>query len=93
MRTTIKSRMSLKFGQIRPSIAGLAYCRVSCRVRGPAKNQCLHSFSVAIDIILSKFADNEEMHTILNKFEIWPDWTTDNRVSYPGVFKNTTLDL
>ena len=45
------------------------------------KNQCLHFFSVAIDLKLFKPADNEEMHTILDVFEFWPDWRTDNRVS------------
>ena len=29
------------------------------------KNQCLHIFAIAIDLILFKLADKEEMHNIL----------------------------
>ena len=39
------------------------------------KNQHLHFFSVDIDLILFKLADNEKMH-ILNVIQFWPDWTT-----------------
>ena len=40
-------------------------------------------FSVAIDLILFKLADREEIHNILDVFEFWPDWMTDYRVSCP----------
>ena len=36
-----------------------------------------------IDLILFKLADKEEMHTILDVFEVWPDLTTDNRETGP----------
>ena len=48
-----------------------------------SKNQCLHFFSVAINLILFKLTDKEEMNNILDVFEFWPDWTTDNRVTCP----------
>ena len=46
--------------------------------------------SVAIDLTLFKLADKEEMHNILDVFEFWPDWTTDNRgtcscLGYPKI--------
>ena len=44
---------------------------------GLLKNQCLNFFSVTIDSILSKLADNEEMHNILDEIEFRPDWTTE----------------
>ena len=40
-------------------------------------------FSVAIDPILFKLADNEDMHDSLDEFEFRPDLTTDYRVSCP----------
>ena len=40
-------------------------------------------FLVALDIILFKLADKEEMHYIL-EFEFPPDWTADNRVNCPS---------
>ena len=65
----------------------------SCRLQGQLttelaalvclKNQCLHFFLVAIDLILFKLAGKEEMHNILDVFELLPDWTADNRVTCP----------
>ena len=40
-------------------------------------------FSVVFDPILFILAGNEDMHKISHKFEFWPDWTTDYRVSCP----------
>ena len=75
-RTTIIAMMSLNFCQIQQ----LNY-RVSL------KNQCLHFFLVAIDLILFKLADKEEMHTTLDVFKFWPNWTTDNIISCPWASK------
>ena len=47
------------------------------------KRQCLHFFSVANDLILFHSADEDEMHTILDVFEFWPDWAIENIVSCP----------
>ena len=40
-------------------------------------------FSNAFDRILFILAGNDDMHESLDEFEIWPDWTTDYRVSCP----------
>ena len=61
-RTTIKSWMSLNFCQIQQLTTELA--ALEC-----LKNQCLHFFLVAIDLILFKLADKEEMHNILDVFQ------------------------
>ena len=45
------------------------------------KNGRHHFFSVAIDPILFKLAGNEDMHNILDEFELRPDLTTDYGVS------------
>ena len=76
MRTFIKARMSLTFGQIPPLTTELA--ALEC-----LKNRCHHFFSVAIDPLLFKLAGNEDMHNILDEFEFPPDRTTDYGVSYP----------
>ena len=47
------------------------------------KNRRHHFFSVAIDPILFKLADNKDMHNILDEFEFQPDLTTDYGVSCP----------
>ena len=47
------------------------------------KEQCLDFVSIAIDHILNKLADKEDMNYILNEFECRPHWTTDNTVSCP----------
>ena len=49
--------------------------RVSCH--SMFKNEYLHFFSVADDLIVFKVADNEEMHNIIDVFNFPPDWTTD----------------
>ena len=65
-RTTIIAWMSLNFCQTQ-----------QLNYRLSQKNQCLHFFLVAIDLILFKLAGKEEMHTILDVFQFWPNW--DNR--------------
>ena len=52
---------------------------------GGISNRCPlgHLFSIAVDLILFKLSDNQEIHGILDEFEFWPDKTTDNRVSCP----------
>ena len=42
-----------------------------------------HVFSNAFDQILFILAGNDDMHESLDEFEIWPDSTTDYRVSCP----------
>ena len=73
-RIVIKAWMSLNFNPIRQLTVELA-------VLEHLKKQCLAFVLVAIDLILFKLEDNEEMHNILDVFEFRPDWTTDNRVS------------
>ena len=48
---------------------------------------CLHLFSVVFDPIIFKFAGNEDMHKISEKFEFRPDQTTDYGVSCPWCLK------
>ena len=76
MRTCIKAWMSLNLGQIPPLTMELA-------VLERLKNRRHHFFSVAIDPILFKLADNEDRHNILDEFEFRPDLTTDYGVSCP----------
>ena len=47
------------------------------------KNQCVHFFSIDIDPIFFKLADNEEIYNIFDEFKFRPDWTTGNRLSCP----------
>ena len=68
--------MSLTFGQIPLLTTELAALERQ-------KNRCHHFFSVAIDPLLFKLADNEDMHNILDEFEFRPDLTTDYGVSCP----------
>ena len=68
--------MSLNLGQIPPLTMELAALEHQ-------KNRRHHFFSVAIDPILFKLASNEDMHNILDEFEIRPDQTTDSGVSCP----------
>ena len=42
-----------------------------------SKNQCLYTFSVAVDPILFKCADYEEVHNIVDEFEFRLDWTKE----------------
>ena len=76
MRICIKAWMSLNLGQIPPLTMELA--ALEC-----LKNRRHHLFSIAIDPILFKLADNEDMHNILDEFEFWPDLITDYGVSCP----------
>ena len=64
-RTTVKAWMTYNFCQIQQLTTELA--ALIC-----LKNQCLYFFSVAIDLILFKLANKEEMHDILDVFEFWP---------------------
>ena len=75
--TTIKAwiMMSLKICQIQQLTTELA--ALEC-----LKNQ-FHLFSVAIDPIFLKLADKEGMHDILDVFQFWPEWTTDNIITCP----------
>ena len=38
-----------------------------------SKNQCFHFNSVAINLILFKLAENQEMHNISDEFKFWTD--------------------
>ena len=42
-----------------------------------------HVFSTVFDRILFILAGKDDIHKSLHEFEIWPDPTTDNRVSCP----------
>ena len=57
------------------------------------KNRRHHFFSIAIDLILFKLADNEDMHNILDEFEFQPDRTTDYWVSCPWASEKIPIDL
>ena len=86
MRTCIKAWMSLKLGQIPPLTMELAALE-------RLKNRRHHFFSVAIDPILFKLADNEDMHNIFDELEFWPDLTTDYRVSCPWASEKIPTDI
>ena len=86
MRTCIKAWMSLKLGQIPPLTMELAALE-------RLKNWRHHFFSVAIDPILFKLADNEDMHNIFDEFEFWPDLTTDYGVSCPWASEKIPTDI
>ena len=75
IRTCIKARMSLTFGQIPPLTTELAALE-------RLKNRCHHFFSVAIDpLILFKLAGNEDMHNILDEFEFPTDQTPTTKLA------------
>ena len=57
------------------------------------KNHCLHFFSVAIDPILLKLTDKEEMHTIFDVVQFWPDCTKENIIYALEHPKNTQIGL
>ena len=76
MRTCIKAWTSLNLSQIPPLTMELAAFDL-------LKNRRHHYFSVAIDPILFTLAGNEDMHNILNEFELRTDLTTDYGVSCP----------
>ena len=56
------------------------------------KNQRLHIFSVAIDLILFKLADKKEMYNILDEFQLLASWTTDNYLFFT-IQKSTQIGL
>ena len=49
-------------------------------------------FSNVFDQIRFILAGNDDIHEILDKFEIWPDSTKDYRVGCPWAYKNP-IDL
>ena len=55
-KATIKAWMTLNFYQIQQPTTALECLKI----------QCLHFFSVAIELILFKLTDKDEMHTILD---------------------------
>ena len=70
----MKAWMSLYVSQIPPLTTDLS-------VFEHLKNRCHHSFSVAINLILFKFAGNEDMNKILDEFEFQPIWTTNYQLA------------
>ena len=53
--------------KLRPELAALEHL----------KNLCLHFFSIAINLILLKLADNTKIHNIMHMFEFQSDWITE----------------
>ena len=47
------------------------------------KKRFCHLFSFVLDGILFILTGNDGIHKSLDEFEIWPDPTTDHRVSCP----------
>ena len=45
--------------------------------------RCCHFFSTGFHPIIFILAGNRDMHESLEEFEVWPDPTTDYRVSCP----------
>ena len=82
----MKAWMSLNLGQIPPLTIELAALE-------RLKNRRHHFFYVAIEPILFKLAGNEDMHNNLDKFEFWPDRTTDYEVSWPWASEKIPIDL
>ena len=81
-KTTMKAWMTLNFCQIQQPTTELA-------ARECLKNQCLHFFSVAIELIVFKLADKDEMHTILDG-QIGRQTIELSAHGYP---KNTLIEL
>ena len=54
-----------------------------CLIVDEFGKRCCHFFSVVLDGILFIFTGNDDIYKSLNEFEIWPDPTTDHRVSCP----------
>ena len=78
--------MSLNLGQIPQMTMELAALE-------HLKNQRHHFFSVAIDLILFKLTDDEDMYNMLDEFEFGPDRTTDYGVSCPWASEKIPIDL
>ena len=75
MRTCIKSRMILNFGQIGPLTTELAaHEHLKC---------CLHASSFIFDRIIIKVAGNQDRHKSLDEFDFGPDQTTHFGVTCP----------
>ena len=47
------------------------------------EKRCCRFFSVVLGAILFILTGNDDIHKRLDEFEIWPDPTTDHRVSCP----------
>ena len=81
MRTCIKAWMSSKFGQIRPLVSMVTDSVIF-------EKWCCRFFLFFLDGILFILTGNYDIHKSLDEFEIWPDPTTDHRVSCPLASKN-----
>ena len=81
--TTIKSRMSSKFGQIRPCTAELAALDGLKIISINYKWEKCCDYSSAFIFDWNRFilAGNKDMHKSLNEFEFQPDPTTDYGVT------------
>ena len=84
--TYIRACMSSKFGRIPPLTMELAALE-------RLKNRRHRFFSVAIDPVLFKLTDNEDMHNILDEFQFRPDRTIDYGVSCPWALEKIPIDL
>ena len=84
MRTCIKSRRSLTFGQIGQltmELAALERLKISHRlIMG---KWCLQASSFSFDRIFVKLAGNQDSHKISDKFEFWLDRISHFRVTCP----------
>ena len=74
--TYIRAWMSLKFGQIRQLVSMAADRVIVAKTVSPLFLGCFLSDPFIL-------ANNNDMHENLQEFEIWPDLTTDCRVSCP----------
>ena len=77
-RTTIKSRMSSKFGQIQPWTAELAALERLKKIPIDLQwNKCCdHSSTLIFDWNFFILAENKNTHESLSEFEFQPDLTT-----------------
>ena len=84
-RTTIISRMSSNFGQVRPQIAELA--ALERLEKSPytynGKKCCDHSSAFIFHWIFFILAGNKDNYNISNGFEFQPDVASDCGVSCP----------
>ena len=83
--TSITSRMSSKFGQMRPRTAELTALE---RLEKSPEKSCEHSSSFIFDSIILICAGNEDMHKSLDEFRFQPDTTTNSRGICPCASKN-----
>ena len=84
-RTTIRSRVSSNFGQIRPWTAELDAIERLKKIAIDLQREkyCEHSSAFVLDLIFFVLAGNKNMHKSLDEFEFQPDPTTDYRVNCP----------